>query len=82
MYYGAVRAGDWRLVEFYEDNRVELYNLAEDIGEANDLAGTRPDKADELRGLLHDWRQKMQAQMPTPNPDYRESIASTSPSRN
>ena len=69
--YGAVRAGDWRLVEFYEDNRVELYNLAQDIGETNDLAGTRPDKADELRGLLHDWRQKMQAQMPTPNPDYR-----------
>ena len=64
--YGAVRAGNWRLVEFYEDNRVELYNLAEDIGETNNLAETRPDKVDELSGLLHAWRQRMKAQMPTP----------------
>ena len=69
--YGAIRAGDWRLVEFYEDNRVELYNLAEDIGETNDLAATRSARVEELRGLLHDWRLKMQAQMPTPNPEYR-----------
>ena len=69
--YGAIRAGDWRLVEFYEDNRVELYNLAEDIGETNDLAGTRSARVEELRGLLHDWRLKMQAQMPTLNLDYR-----------
>ena len=69
--YGAVRCGNWRLVEFYEDNRVELYNLAEDIGEANDLAATRPDKVGELRDLLHDWRLKMQAQMPTAKPGYQ-----------
>ena len=69
--YGAIRAGDWRLVEFYEDNRVELYNLTEDIGETNDLAATRSGRVEELRGLLHDWRLKMQAQMPTPNPDFR-----------
>ena len=69
--YGAVRAGNWRLVEFYEDNRVELYNLAEDIGETTDLTATRLDKVNELRGLLQDWRQNVQAQMPTPNPDYQ-----------
>jgi hypothetical protein len=58
-------------VEFYEDNRVELYNLAEDIGETTDLTATRLDKVNELRGLLQDWRQTVQAQMPTPNPDYQ-----------
>ncbi len=69
--YGAIRAGNWRLVEFYEDNRVQLYNLADDIGETNDLSRTRPAKVEELRGLLHDWRLETQAQMPPRNPDYR-----------
>ncbi len=68
--YGAVRARDWKLIEFYEDNHVELYNLAADIGETKDLAGSLPEKAEALRGQLHDWRQSVAAQMPTPNPDY------------
>lgn len=68
--YGAIRARDWKLVEFYEDNRVELYNLKEDIGEQNDLAAKMPEKAKELRERLHAWRSKVCAQMPTPNPDY------------
>lgn len=68
--YGAVRSGDWRLVEFYEDGRVELYNLREDLGESRDLAGDRPDKRQELLDLLARWRTAVGAQMPTPNPDY------------
>jgi arylsulfatase A-like enzyme len=72
--YGAVRARDWRLVEFYEDMHVELYNLAEDIGEQHDLAGERPEKVKQLRDRLHHWRSAMGAQMPTPNPDYDPSI--------
>jgi arylsulfatase A len=68
--YGAVRAGDWRLVEFYEDMRVELYNLADDIGEKNDLAKKMPEKADALRRMLHAWRDSVGAQMPTANPDH------------
>lgn len=67
--YGAVRAGDWKLIEFYEDMRVELYNLKEDLSEARDLARERPEMALELRALLHNWRQSAHAQMPTPNPD-------------
>ena len=67
--YGAVREGDFRLVEFYEDNRVELYNLKDDIGETKDLAPTMSEKAAALRQKLHDWRQRVGAQMPTPNPD-------------
>jgi arylsulfatase A-like enzyme len=68
--YGAVRQGDFRLVEFYEDNRVELYNLRDDIGEKNDLTTKMPEKAAEMRKLLADWRRSVGVQMPTPNPDY------------
>lgn len=68
--YGAVRQGDWKLVEFYEDDRVELYNLRDDIGEQHDRAGTEPAKAAELRLRLAAWRTRVGAQMPQPNPDY------------
>jgi arylsulfatase A len=68
--YGAVRKGDLRLVEFFEDDRVELYNLKDDIGETKDLANSMPGKAQELRKVLSDWRVSVGAQMPTPNPDF------------
>jgi len=67
--YGIVRAGDWKLIEFYEDMRMELYNLRDDPNEARDLAREDPAKAFELRGLLHNWRRSVHAQMPIPNPD-------------
>ena len=66
---GAVRAGNYKLIEFYEDNRAELYNLKEDIGEKNNLANKMTDKANALHNMLKDWRKKVDAQMPTPNPD-------------
>lgn len=69
--YGAVRARDWKLIEFFEDMHVELYNLKDDIGEQNDLAGKMPEKANELREKLHAWRQAVGAQMPTVNPAYQ-----------
>jgi arylsulfatase A-like enzyme len=68
--YGAIRDGDWRLVEFYEDNHVELYNLRDDVGEKNDLAAKDPSRADALQKRLHAWRAEVGAQMPTSNPDY------------
>jgi arylsulfatase A-like enzyme len=68
--YGVIRAGDWKLIEFYEDMRVELYDLKADLGEARDLAKDKPEKAAELREKLHAWRQAVGAQMPTPNPNY------------
>jgi arylsulfatase A-like enzyme len=68
---GAVRVGDYKLIEFYEDNRVELYNLRDDLGEQNDLAARMPDKAAELRKMLHLWRSEVGARMPTPNPNRR-----------
>jgi arylsulfatase A-like enzyme len=68
---GAVRRGDYKLIEFYEDDHVELYNLKDDVGEGNDLARKQPDEAARLRKMLADWRKAMNAQMPTPNPDYK-----------
>jgi arylsulfatase A-like enzyme len=67
---GAVRSGDWKLIEWYEDGQLELYNLREDLAEKNNLAGQRPEEAARLRRLLADWRKAVNAQMPTPNPDY------------
>jgi arylsulfatase A-like enzyme len=69
--YGAIRSRDWKLVEFYEDDHVELYNLKDDLSEKHDLAATMPEKAGELRSRLHAWRDRVGAQMPTINPDYR-----------
>ena len=68
---GAVRAGDYKLIEFYEDGRLELYNLTEDVSEKNNLVKNMPDRAAELHKILKNWRQDVNAQMPTPNPDYR-----------
>ncbi len=63
---GAIRSGDWKLLEFFEDHHVELYNLKEDVGERHDLAQSQPDKAAELRKKLANWRQAVGAKMPTP----------------
>jgi arylsulfatase A-like enzyme len=68
--YGAVRSGDWRLVEFYEDGKTELYDLKDDESESRDLAAAQPQKRDELLTLLRNWRMSVGAQMPTPNPNY------------
>ena len=63
----AVRAGNHKLIEFLEDGRCELYDLAEDIGEKNDLSSKLPDRAAELKKLLAEWRKQVGAQMPVPN---------------
>ncbi len=70
---GAIRAGDYKLIEWYEDGKVELYNLKDDLGERHDLAATMPDKAAELRRMLHAWRGEVGAKMPEgePREDYK-----------
>jgi arylsulfatase A-like enzyme len=68
----AVRDGDWKLIEFLEEDRVELYDLREDLGESRDLSASRPGKADDLRRLLQSWRESVGAQMPRPNPAWHE----------
>jgi len=66
----AIRVGDWKLIEWLETGRVELYDLAADPSETTDLAQALPNKADELRQLLSDWRDRIGAVIPQPNPDW------------
>ena len=68
--YGAIRSGDFKLIEFFNDMRVELYNLREDIGEQHDLAAAQPKRVADLRARLHAWRKEVGAQMPLPNPNF------------
>lgn len=70
----AMREGDWKLVEFFEDNRIELYNLREDIGEKNNLAGKNVKKAEELRVKLAAWRKEIRAAMPALNDEGKTSV--------
>ena len=67
---GAILAGDFKLIEFFEDGHLELYNLKEDIAEKNNLAEALPEKTRELHQMLLAWRNKMDAKMPAPNPGY------------
>jgi len=66
---GAVRAGDYKLIEFYEDGRIELYSVAEDLSEEHDLSSEMPEKAVRLQTMLHRWLKSVEAQMPQRNPD-------------
>jgi arylsulfatase A-like enzyme len=68
--YSAARAGDWRLVEFFETGKVELYHLKDDVGEKADLSAREPDRTARLHAKLKAWRQAVGAQLPTPNPDH------------
>lgn len=61
---GAIRRGPWKLIEFYADGRLELYNLADDLGERHDLAAKMPQRTRELQQALHAWRTAVGAQMP------------------
>ena len=66
----SIRDGDWKLIEFYHYKNFELYNLADDPGERQNLAKAKPTKAKLLRAKLLAWQKQMQAKMPVPNPDY------------
>ncbi len=67
---GAVRDGDWKLIEWYEGGRIELYNLRDDISEKNNVAAAQPDRATRLHEQLREWRKQLEAKRPGPNPAY------------
>ncbi len=72
----AIREGDWKLIEWYEDSRVELFNLAADLSEHYDLSARHPDRAKAMQARLRAWLKAANANMPAPNarfnPDEKE----------
>ncbi len=67
---GAIRDGDWKLIEFYDTGRRELFNLASDVSESKNLSEEFPDQIERLAAKLANWRKESYAQMPRENPDY------------
>jgi arylsulfatase A-like enzyme len=63
---GAIRSGRYKLLEYYENGTVQLFDLENDIGERNDLAQSQPAIAQKLKKMLHDWRDEVDAKMPYP----------------
>jgi arylsulfatase A-like enzyme len=61
----AVRLGDWKLIEFFEDDRVELYNLNDDVGESNEIGAENTEIRDDLLNRLRAWREDVDAKYPT-----------------
>jgi len=64
---GAIRDGKWKLIEWYEDRRVELFDLDKDLGETTDLARQHPDRAQAMQATLHRMLKETGAVMPMPN---------------
>ncbi|QDT96977.1 sulfatase [Gimesia aquarii] len=67
---GAIRTGNWKLIEFFADGRRELYNLEQDLSETTNLSAAMPQKAAELQQKLSDWRKTTAAALPQKNPKY------------
>ena len=67
---GAIRDGDWKLIEWYEEGELELYNLRQDISEKYNLVELHPERTQRMRAMLQQWRERTGAIMPPPNPNY------------
>ena len=67
---GAIRLGDWKLVEHFEDGRLELFHTGDDVGEATDRSAAEPARVADLRGRLEAWRRSVSAQEMTANPRF------------
>ena len=70
MARNALVGGDFKLVEWFGEDRVELYDLSRDTGEYHDVGPARPERRAELRGRLRAWREDIDARLPVPNPDW------------
>jgi len=66
----SMRQGPWKLIEFFEDNHLELYHLEEDPGESRNLAEEKPDRARKMHQRLQEWRESVHALVPRPNPRW------------
>ena len=68
---GAIRAGDWKLIEAFETGKLSLFNLKKDIGETKDLASSEPEKVARLHRQLKSWRGEVGADPMRPNPEFQ-----------
>ena len=67
----AIRVGDYKLITFFEDRRIELYDLSSDAGEQRDISATMPEKATDLEAQLRSWWERVEAWIPVvPNPEF------------
>jgi hypothetical protein len=69
-----MRDGPWMLVELYDDDRADLYDLSRDIGERHDVADRHPDRVASMRKALDEWRRVNEVQHNTANPDCDETL--------
>jgi len=69
-----IRSGEWKLIEFYEEGRRELFHVAKDVGESRNLAEQEPDRVRELSEKLDAWRKSVGALLPTPNSDFTPNL--------
>jgi arylsulfatase A-like enzyme len=69
-----IRKGPWKLIETFDPEGIELYHLADDLSETQNLASTETAKLDELRRELDAWRKDVGAEMMKPNPDYDPGV--------
>jgi arylsulfatase A len=67
---GAILHQDYKLIEYYENNTAQLFNLKDDPTEQHDLARAEPGKVEELRTMFHAWRKDVNAEMPASNPKF------------
>jgi len=67
----SIRDGDWKLIKFYDYEKIELYNLKNDPSESKDLLGQKPKIAKDLENKLIVWQKRMKAKLPRPNSDYK-----------
>ena len=76
---GAIRKSEYKLIEFFDTGEIELYDLAGDVGEKNDLAAKMPRKAAELRKALAQWRKSVGAADAPPAPPAPRNVQRTEP---
>jgi arylsulfatase A len=84
---GAIRLGKYKLLEYYENGSVQLFDLEKDISELNDLSKAEPDVRSKLLKMLHDWRREVDAKMPYPKtatskPAKGSRVINTKPGNN
>ena len=69
-----IRRGPWKLIEIFDPEGVELYNLDDDLSETKNLVAEKTDLVRELRRELEAWRKDVRAEMMRPNPDYDPNV--------